>query len=254
MSLDVVETIKSTFSQFKSETGLKILGAFLLVNLIVAGLTFGLTSQGVIASLSAVALIFASLGSIVLTIGAYRSLFEGSIEKKQFTEDIIMPFFRNLGSGAVLGLFTFIGFYVALVPLILIAGGANLFATPEMLTSLSPTIVTVAGIIGGAVALYPVLALVTSIPMIFIEKNRMFEALDKSVQRSSGEKLGMFFALLPVALLYAVAQLTTLTGLSGSTMSSINPTGMIISTVISSIATVASISLLVEYHKNLPEA
>lgn len=251
MSLDVVETIKSTFGKFKTETGLKILGAFLLVNLISTGLTFGLTSQGAVAALSAAALIFVSLASIVLTVGAFRSLYEGSIEKSQFTEDLIMPFLRNIGSSAVLGLFVFIGIYFAVIPLVLIGGGAAALTPTGMLSSLSPALLAVMGLIGGVLAVYPILALVTSSPMIFIERDRMFEALDKSVQRSKGEKLGMFFAMLPVMLVYIVAQATALAGFSGSTMSA---SGVVISAIASSVATLASVSLLVEYHRNLPEA
>ena len=251
MSLDVVETIKSTFSQFKSEIGLKILGAFLLVNLVTTGLSFGLSSQGIVASFSFVGILLASIASIVLTVGAFRSLFDGSIEREQFTEDLVMPFLRNLGSGAVTALFTLLGLYIALVPAVLIGGSVSALSAPVVLSSLSPALIAAVIIIGGTIALYPLLALLTSTPMIFVERDRMFEALDKSVQRSRGEKLGMFLATLPVGLLYLVAQMTALAGFTGSTMTA---SGILISSIGSSVGTLASISLLVEYHRNLPEA
>ncbi|MFB6291821.1 MAG: hypothetical protein ABEI58_00330 [Candidatus Nanohaloarchaea archaeon] len=258
MALDAVETIRSTFGSLKTETGLKLLGAFFVLQLLNMAATQYLVPAGGAASvIGGVSALVLAVASIALFIGAMRALDQMELKQEFFTSDLVMPFLRLTGAQIVLSVFALIALYLALIPLMLLGGGLGMLTSlgGGLGSSASPIIMMLGGLVGLVFLLYPVYTLITSLPMVVIDGRRMFEALDSSVLRSKGNKIAMFIASVPVGILYVVTLATALAGaVTGASVSGgQSPGAILLVSVMNSVTGVVFLSLLVEYNKRLPE-
>lgn len=263
MSLDVVDTIKATFGSLVTETGLKLLGLFLLLQVVSLGASlflmpslFGMGAAGALLGIGAQTLLW--IASFLVYLGAFRGLERKELDREAFTRNAFRSFLRLTGDYVVISAFVLLAMVLVTVPVSFLVGAsgsmAGLTMNPQTLASLSPSLLIGVGLLVAAFVLYPILALVTSLPHIIIDGDRMFEALDRSVMRSKGEKLAMFLALLPVALLHLINLATVLASGLGSTgagmTAGLGP--LLVLVVLGTVTNVATISLLVEYNRRLP--
>ncbi len=261
MALDAVETIRSTFGSLRTETGLKLLGTFFVLQLLNMGATqYIVPMGGSTAIVGGLLVLVLAVAGIALFIGGMRSLDQRQLRQSFFTTDLLMPFLRVTGANIVTSVFALIAVYLALIPILLLGGGLGMLTSlgPGMGTSASPAIAVLGMLLALLFVLYPIYALITSLPMIVINGNRMFQALDRSVLRSKGNKLAMFFASIPVGILYVVTTATALMGAfsgtsMGTTTATQSPGAMLLVAVLNAVTTVVFLSLLVEYNRRLPE-
>ncbi len=217
MSLDIVDTIKSTFGRFKTGAGLGVLGIVLVLGLVGLGFTFVLPDlimmggMGILAA--GVAGILLVVAGLVGTVGMLRSLDSGSLDIENFTQNVARPVLSYIGASIVIAVFAFIAviigsFSVGAVTVVLAQLGVAELIGMQTLMSLAPTLVAIASGIVGLFALYPLLTLSISVPRIAIDDERMFEALDSSVVTTKGMKLAMFLSSLPILVLYIINRMT----------------------------------------------
>lgn len=217
MSLDIEDTIRSTFGRFKTSAGLSVLSLLLGMGLIGLGFTFAIPSllsmggAGILAA-GAAGVILAVAG-LVVTIGSIRCLNAESFEVAYFVSNIKTPFLRFIGSYLTVAAFTLLAVAIGVIAVgavgyLLAQLGVGQLIGMQTLMSLMPTVAAVAGGIVGLFALYPLISLSLSIPRIAIEGERLFESLDSSVVATSSRKLGIFLASLPVLILYILNRMT----------------------------------------------
>ena len=249
MGLDVVDTVKSTFGSLNTATGLKVIGLLFVVQLVNMLGSMAYTAGTAAAIVGALATVLAVVASLIVMVGALRSFNSGAFRKEQYMENLFWPVTRTFGANAVTSLFAYGLGLVAALPAI----AAGLLTGAGLGGSVTATVLGVTGLVLGiAVLLYVLLTLIISVPMIATGDRRMFEALDLSVQRTSGEKKPLFLSLLPLGALYlaAVAVLVALAPAQGT----FEPVFGAVSALVSSIVAAAFLSLLTEYDQRLPEA
>lgn len=206
MTLDISDLLESVVEKIRSETGLKLIAAFLLLQLvnIAAGHTYEI--GGAVALIGIPVSIAAAIAGILLMIGSFRALDEMELRKEQFTENIIWPFLRLAGVNIIFTAFLFLASLPLLLVVVAATGltGMGIAAGSAAIAALSGVL----GIIFGALSLvliaYVIMALATALPEVTVNDSRLFESLDNSVQRSKGSKLRMLISLVPVILLYVV--------------------------------------------------
>ena len=110
-------------------------------------------------------------------------------------------------------------------------------------------------LLGIGAFIYVFLTLTVSVPMISTEDNRIFQALDRSVQRTKGEKLSMFIAALPIVFIYLIGILVAVIagGASMGTTGTPSAAMTLVSSVVTAFTATLFFSLLNEYHQRLPE-
>ncbi|MBC5792791.1 MAG: hypothetical protein H8Z69_02005 [Nanohaloarchaea archaeon] len=285
MSLDIVDTIKSTFGRFKTGAGLGVLGIVLVLGLLGLGFTFvlpDLVSMGGAGILAAgIAAVVMGIIGLVVTVGAIRSLESGSLDVENFTSNVVRPSLSYIGAYIVIAVFTFIAliigsFAIGAVAVVLAQLGVVEMIGISTLMSLAPTLGAIAAGVAGLFALYPLLTLSISVPRIAVDDERMFEALDNSVVTTSGSKLAMFLASLPILVLYIVnratanmavpsSQMAGTTGQLGAQYGSQMPSQSlssmmtpelgpaIVMIVVGAFFTTSLYSFLVELNQRLPE-
>ncbi len=250
MALDAGDLVRSVFDKVTSDIGLKLIAAFFVLQLLNIGSSYSFEVGGPAAAIGAVVSLAAAVAGILLMIGSFRALDTGELEKQQFTDNIIWPFLRLVGANILTTVFV----VVALIPASLIAlltvGGAGVGVTLG-----STALTVVVGLLGALLGIgslvfvaYAVLALITALPEIAVNDSRLFEALDNSVQRSSGEKLRMFISLVPVVLLYLLV-------LPVSAVAAVAPEASVVVSpliaVLSAATTVVLYTTLVEFNQRL---
>ena len=263
MSLDVFDTIKSTFGSLKAETGLKIFGLLFVIQLVNMGSSYLGTMGTGAAVLSGLLGLIAVIASILVMVGAFRSFDSGTVSIDQYTSNIGWPVVRIFGANIVTAVFAYGMALVAFLPAILVAVlmGAGLTALSSGTAGAAAGGGLVAGLLGllglalGAVAFaYVFLMLTVSIPMIAVDDNRIFQALDRSVQRTQGEKIGMFLAALPIIAIQIVGiGLILVSGAATGTTQPASPVMLLLSSVVTALTGTLFFSLLNQYHQRLPE-
>jgi hypothetical protein len=239
MALDAINTIKSTFGSLKTGVGMKILGLLFVVQLVNMG-----TGMMIVSVLISPAVL------LLIMVGALRSFDSGELTKDQYTNNIVWPLIFAYG----VALF-------ALPPVVLVsvlagAGLSSLGAGAVAGGSILSALLGIAGLVLAIGAFfYLFLMLTVSVPMIAIEDNRIFEALDRSVQRTKGEKISMFLAALPVGLIYfiGIIPLAAMAPTTGSTATSVSPVLVLLTSVVTAVSGTLFFSLLNQYHQALPE-
>lgn len=216
MSLDIIDTISSTFSRVASKASLGI-AAYAIGLLLVIFLGGG--AAGAAATVSTalaaiigivVALVYVA-GLASLTVGSLRAFDEKNVDKGMFTENIAWPFLRMMGSNIVLQSFIFTAIYLIAYPaMILTLGASGMMAAGAMGTTpqLGTAGYAALGLAGGLVAitaLYVLATLSLSLPRIAVNNKRMFQSLDESVQATKGSRLKIIAALIPFAVMLTVA-------------------------------------------------
>lgn len=266
MALDAVDTVKSVFGSLKTDAGMTVLGLLFIVQLVNMGSSYLMNMGTGAAVLSGLLALGAAVVMILITIGAFRSFDSGEVNSDQYTNNILWPVIRLTGANLVTTIFAYGLAIVAALPAIMVAGltGAGLSASgaTSALTGGSAAIAVLGliGIVMGIAAFfYMFLMLVVSIPMIAVEDSRVFQALDRSVQRTKGNKSSMFLAALPIGLIY-LAGTVIVVAASGGMATGGNMTGQTVSPVVTLLTSVVTavtgtlfFSLLNQYHQRLPE-
>lgn len=215
MSLDVTDTISSSFSRLSSKSSLGLIGFILGLMLVVGGGTLAATAATTVSTALAVvigaAVAVAYLAGVAsFTVGSLRVLDEQTVEKESFTENIVWPFLRMTGSNIIVQSFMLMAAYLVLYPALLLGLGTSGLMTmgsetvPELGTAAYATL-GVGGLITAFAALYVLSALSLSLPRIAISDKRMFQSLDESVQATSGLRLKVIATMIPFAALIAIA-------------------------------------------------
>ncbi|MFQ3275548.1 MAG: hypothetical protein ACI9LV_000352 [Candidatus Nanohaloarchaea archaeon] len=256
MSLNVTDTVKSTFGSLKTETGMKVLGLMFAVQLVNMAASMML-EMGAMASVAGGVLTFAAaIAGIVITVGALRSFDTETISREQYTENLLWPVIRLTGANVVTTILAYGIAVVALLPAVLAAvalGAGTSVGTGALAgAGLPVALLGVAGFIAGIAAfLYIFLTLVVSMPMVAADDRRMFEALDKSIQRTKGSKFSMFLSILPIGVVYLIG-VGIIIALAPSPGGSLSAPFAVAASVVSSLVAVLMYSLLNQYHQRLP--
>lgn len=243
MGLDPKDTVKSILGSLKTEVGITLIAV--LFSLQVFNIISGTlaASTGLVSALGFVLSLAVTATTLVVAIGAFRALDSGELEKEYFTENLVWPILRVAGSNIVMTAFA----AIALIPILparsLLAGAAGMGMVGTALGVLSL-------LVGLWAFFYALLSLSVSLPEIVVEDNRLFESLDNSIQRTHGDRAGMFVALLPLLVLYTANLALTVAAGAGGTLET-NPIMMIGSGLLGSITAVTAYSTLVEYNKRL---
>ncbi len=263
MSLDVVDTIKSTFGSLKTDAGMKVLGLLFVIQLVNMGSSFLVEMGTAAAVLSGLIALGAGVAMVFITVGAFRSFDSGKVESDQYTSNILWPVVRITGANLVTTIFAYGLAFVALLPAIIAGGltGIGMSSVGAGMAAGSTLIMGLVGIVGALLGLvaffYVFLTLTVSVPIIAVEDSRLFEALDRSVQRTKGNKISMFLAALPVGLLYLVGMIIVVAGsesMTGApTTQTTSPVIALLTSVITAVTGTLFFSLLNEYHQRLPE-
>lgn len=257
MALDAADTIKSTFGSLKTDTGLKIFGLLFVIQFVNLGSSLLTTMGGTAAqALAGVIGLVAAVAMILVTVGAFRSFDSGRVSSEQYTENMFWPVIRLLGANTVTAVFAYGLGILGLLPAIIIAGltGAGLGAGGLANAGILVGLITLAGLVLGIAAFtYVFLTLTVSVPMVAIEDQRLFQALDRSIQRTRGNKTQMFLAALPVALIYILGTIVILAaGVGGANAGTSNPALLAASALITAFIGTTVFSLLNQYHQRLP--
>jgi len=258
MALDAINTIKSTFGSLKTGVGMKILGLLFVVHLVNMGTTYFSTMGTGMMIVSGLISLTAAAVLLLITV---RSFDSGELTKDQYTNNIVWPLIRITGANAVTTIFAYGVALFALPPVVLVsvlagAGLSSLGAGAVAGGSILSALLGIAGLVLAIGAFfYLFLMLTVSVPMIAIEDNRIFEALDRSVQRTKGEKISMFLAALPVGLIYfiGIIPLAAMAPTTGSTATSVSPVLVLLTSVVTAVSGTLFFSLLNQYHQALPE-
>ena len=263
MALDAINTIKSTFGSLKTGVGMKILGLLFVVQLVVVQLVnMGTTYFSTMGTgMMIVSGLISLTAAAVLLLITVRSFDSGELTKDQYTNNIVWPLIRITGANAVTTIFAYGVALFALLPVVLVsvlagAGLSSLGAGAVAGGSILSALLGIAGLVLAIGAFfYLFLMLTVSVPMIAIEDNRIFEALDRSVQRTKGEKISMFLAALPVGLIYfiGIIPLAAMAPTTGSTATSVSPVLVLLTSVVTAVSGTLFFSLLNQYHQALPE-
>lgn len=254
MGLDAVDTIKSTFGSLNTDAGMKVLGLLFVVQLVNMGSAY-LGSMGAGAMIvSGLISLAAAIAMILITVGAFRSFNSGEVTSEQYTSNISWPFIRIAGANLVTTVFAYGLALVAALPVILLAGLTGVGAGSPAGGSVLVAVLGLAGlVIGTAAFFYIFLMLTVSIPMISVDDNRIFEALDRSIQRTKGEKVSMFLSLVPIGLLYLVGLGLILSSGVAATGQTAGPVTTLVTSAVTALTATLFFSLLNEYHQRLPE-
>ena len=257
MTLDAVDTIKSTFGSLKTDAGMKILGLIFVLQIVNLGSTYlGSMGTGAMVASALLSLVVAA-AMVLVTVGAFRSLDSGEFTMEQYTSNVLWPVVRITGANAVTTIFAYGLALIALLPVIMVsvlagAGLSSVGAGSVVGGSILGAVLGIAGLaLGFAAFLYIFLMLTVSIPMVSVDDNRLFQALDRSVQRTKGEKVSMFLAALPIAVLYLVGVIAVV--IAAGTGSSLSPVLAVVTSVVTALTATLFFSLLNEYHQRLPE-
>lgn len=257
MSLDVTDTVKSTFGSLKSETGLRILGLMFAVQLanmsssmmLEAGTATATAAGGIITMLAAFA-------GILITVGGLRSLDTGAIKKEQYTENIFTPVVRLIGANVVTTVFGYGLALIAFLPAIVagILAGAGMSAPGSMMNAGLPIVIlgALGAVTGIAAFAYVFLTLILSVPMIAADNSRLFQSLDRSVQRTTGNRISMLVTVLPIGLVYLLG-ISLILLVAPSANGALTVPYAVAASAVSSIIAVLMFSLLTELNKRLPE-
>jgi len=244
MTLDISKTVKSILGNLATKTGAFLIAVVFFLQ-VANTVTGGLTSGGGITAVLGTVLSIVFFGAtIVVALGAFRSLNSGELEKEHFTDNLTWPILRLAGVNLVITAFAVLAF-VPLAPLSNAIAGGNLAnaGTAAALVGLAGLLVSFAAFF------YAVLALALSLPEVAVRNNRMFEALDNSVQKTKGHKKQMMIASIPVIILYTVSLLVNL-GASNAEISS-NPVVIIVSGLLGSLTAVTVYSTLIELDREI---
>lgn len=213
MTLDILDTVRSAFGRIASKATLGVVGVTLALLLLVGGLGIlagALTSisavLGALVGLAAVAVYIA--GAASLTVGSMRAFDEKDFNKEMFTDNILWPFLRMTGANITTQAFVFMAAYFILYPLLLVGIGGSVATSAGATAALSgatTALAAVGGVIVAFIALYVLSALLLALPRIAVNDRRMFQALDESIQATSGKRLRVIATLLPFAVLIVTA-------------------------------------------------
>ncbi len=261
MSLDAVDTIKSTFGSLKTEAGMKVLGLLFIIQLVNIGSSYLVELGTAGAILSGLIGLIAGVAMVLITVGAFRSFDSGDVEAEQYTSNILWPFVRITGANIVTTVFAYGVALVALLPAMVVGGLTGLgTSSVGMAAGSSPftSLLGLAGVVLGIAAFFYIFLMLTvSVPMIAADDNRVFQALDRSVQRTKGNKLAMFLAALPVGILYLVGMFVLIfsgeMATTGTMTQTVSPVIALLTSVVTSVTGTLFLSLLNQYHQRLPE-
>ena len=214
MALSVTGAIKTAFGSLKSDVGQKLVGLFFLIQAVNfgSGLLIESASMGLQAA-GALVMIAAGIASIAATIGALRSFREEALERSFFTSNLLKPFARTLGANITTVVFAYLIAIVLALPAYLVALGgisassvaAGSVSTLSGIGAAGIVLAAIGVILGIAGFAYVTISLILSQPLIAIEDKRMFQALDESIQRTKGSRLGILLSIVAVFVVYLVA-------------------------------------------------
>lgn len=215
MKLDVIDTVLSSFSRMSSRATLGVVGAGLaLILALIAGFMAGSALMNVSSILGALVMVLTFgvyiAGAASISIGALRAFDEEDVSLDMFTDNIVWPFLRMTGANIVTQAFILTVAYILFYPLILIgfAGAGAAEMTSTGMTGISSGLMLGAGVVGLLallIVLYIMSALTISLPRIAVNNQRMFQALDESIQSTKGNRPGIIATMLPFAALLAAA-------------------------------------------------
>lgn len=217
MKLDITDTVLSSFKRIYSKASIGVVGAGLAVLLLmVAGFMIGgaLTSvSGVLAGLVMLITFLAYIAGLgMVSIGALRAFNRKTFNMEMFTENVFRPFMRLIGVNITMQAFIFTVFYVTVYPLILVGMMGTMGSISAMTTASTASsfagmmpLIAAGGLIAVLLAVYVMASLFVALPRVAVNDSRMFQALDESVQSTSGNRLRVMVTLIPFILLMALA-------------------------------------------------
>lgn len=254
MALDAIDTIKSTFGSLKTDAGMKVLGLLFVVQLANMGSTYLASMGTAMMVVSGLISLGVAAGMLLISVGAFRSFDSEELNSDQYTSNILWPIIRITGANAVTTIFAYGLALLALLPALGVAGIAGSgMSTGAVGSSIIGAVLGLGGLVlGFAAFFYIFLMLTVSIPMIAVDDKRIFQALDRSVQRTKGSKVSMFLSALPVGLLYLLG-IGAIIGLTGPATATLGPVAALATSVVTAVIVTLLFSLLNEYHQRLPE-
>jgi len=261
MALDAVNTLRHAFGSLKTPTGQKLIGIFLLVQGLNLGGSLLMEGSGAMLGAGTALSLAGFLGTLIATIGGFRSIREGEIQTRFFTSNLLWPFGRLLGANVTSSILALGLFFILALPAVLVTAltgaAGSLAAGAVSIGSAAGSAGLLAGVFGliGLLMglggfIYATVALIIAQPLIAIDNKRLFQALDESVQRSKGQRLSIFASLTGLFITYLVVFLL-IVGIGQVVPDFVTTTG---TALLFGTISVTNISLLNHLTENLPEA
>lgn len=197
MSTNSVDILKNSFGILKSSVGQKLVGLFLVVQVLNYVPTY-LMQEMSMTTVPALLSIAGGLLGVIVTIGGLRSLRDEEFDLENFKQNLIWPFGRIAGANIVSVVFAYLVALIFIGPAALAALTSGVTSVAG-LSSASAGVLALGGIgaiLGVAAFIYVSVALILAQPFVAIDNMRMFEALDNSIQSTKGNRLNIFIAFL----------------------------------------------------------
>lgn len=195
--------MRNSFGSLKSSTGQKLVGIFFVIQALSFASTYLMDEMSMISVAVGLSLVSGLLG-VIATIGGLRSLRDDEVKLENFRENLVWPFGRIAGSNLVTAVLAYVVAFIFLGPATVAAVTSGVTSLAG-LTSASAGVLALAGmggLLGLAAFIYISMALILAQPFIAINDQRMFEALDNSIQSTKGNRLNILMTFLGYLLVY----------------------------------------------------
>ena len=252
--VNAVDLLRTSFGSLKTPVGQKLVGVFFVIQLLNFGSSYitELSTSTMMTGASVALGLVATVLGVAATIGGLRSFRDGELDRENFTDNLLWPFGRILGANLTAGIFAYALAFVFLGPAILLAATSGITSLSG-LTGAGAGILAlgaIGAILGLAAFIYVSVMLMLAQPFIAIDDRRMFQALDKSIQKTKGDRLSIFAALLGILAVYI--GLLAISGLVSTFAPEIVAT-VLTAVVFGSVMTPVGLKLLEELSRELSE-
>lgn len=243
MALSPVDTLKSVLKKLASGLSLKLIILFLTGYLILAaGYTLSILSLMIPGSemgmAGLAAMLVSALAFLLLTAAALRASYEGSIQRKHFTDHIFKTSIKMALPFLLLGLGA--------------AGAAtSTFWIPLVTSPALYRFIVPASLLFNVIGMYLFLAIIMAVPAMSINNTKLVPALVDGFRRTKGQKIRMTLAAAPILFLLFSLSTSILVSAAAQSSRSMLYIGVGASSVVAAVASVGFVHLLVEFHRRL---
>ena len=203
MSVSSVDVLRNSFGVLKSSAGQKLVGIFFAVQLLNFASAYLIEETSMISAGAALSTLGGLLG-VVVTIGGLRSLRDQEVTLENFRENLVWPFGRIAGANLVTAVLAYVVAFIFLGPAALAALTSGITSLTALTTANAAVLAlgALGGILGLTAFIYISLALILAQPFIAINDQRMFDAMDNSIQSTKGSRPNILMTFLGYILAY----------------------------------------------------
>lgn len=203
MSVSSTDVLRNSFGILKNSTGQKLLGIFFVLQVLNFASTYLIENMSMTAAGAAIS-ILAGVGGILATLGGLRSLREDEVALENFRENLIWPVGRIVGANLIIAGLAYLVSFLFFIPAVAFALTSGITSLAALNTAGAGVLIlgALGALLGVAAFFYVSVSLILAQPFIAIDDKRMFQALDDSVQKTKGNRLGIFATLLGLILVY----------------------------------------------------